>query len=271
MTLPDEGIEYEELNLKIPKIATDGQGGKLRYKWVVAEGTDEDALLEACDGIMPPSDAGGPARSWLNKSWPFKLEILSAHGLPVMCKEVWVQYEMKGEMVQSPSRFAMDDPELHGVGTPTSSPVFSDAAYKYVADYSAEDVDEDMADWLDKISDGKYGVPIVVMGLPFVNLPKDKISVVGGVFQHAATHAAFHDESTARQGKGARHEQSMYMGADHLPGGDLCTIQNELEDAQKKYTALLAKEKKVEAEFAQYKKTHTYEGTPPEGGCCTVS
>ena len=52
MTLPDEGIEYEELNLKIPKIATDGQGGKLRYKWVVAEGTDEDALLEACDGII---------------------------------------------------------------------------------------------------------------------------------------------------------------------------------------------------------------------------
>ena len=77
----------------------------------------------------------------------------------------------------------MDDPELHGAGTPTSSPVFSDETYKYVADFSAEDVDEDMADWLDKISDGKYGVPIVVMGLPFVNLPKDKITVVGGIFQ----------------------------------------------------------------------------------------
>jgi hypothetical protein len=100
MTLPDEGIEYEELNLKIPKIATDGQGGKLRYKWVLAEGTDEDKLLTDCDGIMPPSDAGGPAQSWLNKTWPFKLEILSAHSLPVMCREVWVEYEMKGEMVQ---------------------------------------------------------------------------------------------------------------------------------------------------------------------------
>ena len=93
----------------------------------------------------------------------------------------------------------------------------------------------------------------------------------GGVFQHAATHAAYHDEATARQGRGARHEQSMHNIADHMPGGDLCTIQNELEVATKKYSALLAKEKKLEADFAAYKQTHTFEGTPPDGGCCTVS
>ena len=266
MGLPDEGEDYEEIVLRTPKIATDASGGVLRYRWTLSEGTDEDEFMTRIDGINPPSE-GGNARSWLDTNWPFELEILSAQNLPVMCKEAWVEFEMNGERREAPAHFVMDDPKLHGKNMPTSSPIFSDAKMPYKTDFGESDVDEDLADWLDKIGDGGYGVPLVVMGLPFVRVPDDKIAVVGGVFQNQPIQAKFHSEKSVHVQNSVAHPDYTHDHAEHMPGGSLSILQDKLSEAEAKLKAEIAKEQKITAEFAAYKAANPEGG----GGCCTIA
>ena len=248
----DEGEDYEEIVLRTPK---DGSGGVLRYRWTLSEGTDKDKLMTEAEERTPPSE-GGDARSWLDANWPFELEILSAQNLPMLCTEAWVEFEMNGEMREAPAHFVMDDPELHGKNMPTSSPVFSDASMPYKTDFGGKDVDVDLADWLDKISDNRYhGVLLAVMGIPFVRVPDDKITVVGGVFQTPLTRALENNSVVVV------HPDDTHVVKQHMSGDELSSLEGTLSEAEMKLAAQIATEHTVA----------TADSVGGGGGCCILA